>query len=295
MPETQQRDPETQWDIVSSVGLTALAVAGGRATESQRPDRLIDDPFADPMVQATGPETNLPGYGPDDPNRHLMADMANYIGVRSRFFDDFFDGAAATGVRQAVILASGLDTRGYRLGWPEGTRVFEIDQPLVLEFKDTILGGLGAEASSELHNVAVDLRDDWTTALRASGFDPALPTAWLAEGLLPYLPAAAEAQLLAKIHELSAPGSRVSIESVPGDRSRLLEDQSQHLPQDSGMNMEELFNTESRAEPSERLSEFGWQVRKQSAPEVAAGYGRELTGFATVISGHQSFLTAELP
>ena len=141
----------------------------------------------------------------------------------------------------------------------------------------------------------MDLRDDWPAALLDSGFDPALPTAWLAEGLLPYLPAAAEAQLLAKIDELSAPGSQVSIESVPGDRSRLLEDQSQHLPQDSGMNMEELFNTESRAEPSERLAELGWQVRKQQAPEVAGGYGRELSGFATVMIGHQSFLTAELP
>ena len=289
-----QRDPNTQWDIISSVGLTALAVAGGRASESQRPDRLIDDPFADPMVQATDPETNLPGYREDDPNRPLMLDMANYLGVRSRFFDDFFDGATAAGVRQAVILASGLDTRGYRLNWPEGTRVFEIDQPLVLEFKDTILDGLNAQPSSELHNVAVDLRDDWPAALLGSGFDPALPTAWLAEGLLMYLPAAAEEQLLAKVHELSAPGSRISIESVPGDRSTLLENKA-HLPQDSGMDMEELFNTETRAEPSERLSELGWQVRARGAEEVAGGYGRELSGFATVMIGHQSFLTAELP
>ena len=295
MPETQQRDPETQWDIISSVGLTALAVAIGRAMESQRPDRLIHDPLADPLVQATDPETLLPVFSTENPNHSLIQDMTNYIGVRTRFFDEFFDSAAAAGVRQVVILASGLDTRGYRLDWPEGTRVFEIDQPLVLDFKDTILGGLGAEASSQLHNVAVDLRDDWTTALRDSGFDPALPTAWLAEGLLPYLPAEAEGQLLARIHELSAPGSRVSIESAPGDRSRLLENQSQYLPKDLGIDMQELFNTESRPEPAERLSEFGWQVRKQSAPEVAGGYDRELTGFATIISDHQSFLTAELP
>ena len=279
-----ERDPRTQWDIISSVGLTALAVAGGRASESQRPDRLIDDPFADPMVQATDPETNLPGYREDDPNRPLMLDMANYLGVRSRFFDDFFDGATAAGVRQAVILASGLDTRGYRLNWPEGTRVFEIDQPLVLAFKDTVLGGLDVEASAEHRMVPMDLRDDWAGALVAAGFDRSRPTAWLAEGLLPYLPAAAEAQLLSTMHELSAPGSRIALDNLSKSPDALVLPEMREMSDEVGVNIGELFSSEPRPSPESALAESGWDVRRQPTTQVAGELGRELSGAARTLS-----------
>ena len=127
------------------------------------------------------------------------------MAVRTRFFDDFFIDAGKAGIRQAVILASGLDSRAYRLPWSEGTVVYEIDQPEVIEFKTSTLAGLGAAPTAELRTVAIDLRDDWPAALRAKGFDASQPTAWSAEGLLPYLPADAQDRLFDNITALSAP------------------------------------------------------------------------------------------
>jgi methyltransferase (TIGR00027 family) len=117
-------------------------------------------------------------------------------------------------VRQIVLLAAGLDSRAYRLEWPAETVVFELDQPQVLEFKREALADFRPKV--QRREVAVDLRNDWTQALRHSGFDPALPSAWIAEGLLIYLPAEAQGELFAGIDLLAAPGSRVAIEeSVP--------------------------------------------------------------------------------
>ena len=95
-------------------------------------------------------------------------------------------------MRQIVIPAAGLDSRAYRLAWPDGTVVFELDQPQVLEFKHEVLAGSGDAPTAERREIAVDLRDDWPQALRRSGFDPSRPSAWIVEGLLVYLPAAAQ-------------------------------------------------------------------------------------------------------
>ena len=113
--------------------------------------------------------------------------MPASIAARTRYFDEFFADAAGAGIRQAVVLASGLDTRAYRLDWPTGMAVFEIDQPAVIEFKTTTLAGLGAEPKADLRPVAVDLREDWSTELNAAGFEPTRPSAWIAEGLFGYL------------------------------------------------------------------------------------------------------------
>ena len=107
----------------------------------------------------------------------MIAGMA----MRTKFFDDYFTTTAA-GVRQAVILASGLDSRAFRLAWPPGTVVYEIDQPAVIDFKNRVLGDLGAQPTAERRTVGIDLRGDWPAALRDAGFDPGAPTAWLAEG-----------------------------------------------------------------------------------------------------------------
>lgn len=85
-------------------------------------------------------------------------------------------------------MAAGLDARAYRLSWPAGTVVYEVDQPEVIAFKSDALARIGAEPTAERRAVGIDLRDDWSTALRDNGFDAAAPTAWIAEGLLPYLP-----------------------------------------------------------------------------------------------------------
>jgi methyltransferase (TIGR00027 family) len=222
------------WDLASSVGMTATMVAAARAMANRAENPLINDPFAEPLVRAVGVDllTRL-ASGELDPaelndvgtvqdgatgSTGAMSRMADNMAVRTKFFDEFFLGAAKAGVKQAVILASGLDSRAYRLEWPAGTVVYEIDQPQVIEFKTRTLSELGASPTADRRVVAVDLRDAWPTALRTAGFDPEQPTAWSAEGLLGYLPPEAQDRLLDTITELSAPGSRVATESRPNPR-----------------------------------------------------------------------------
>jgi methyltransferase (TIGR00027 family) len=215
------RTENDSWDITTSVGSTALFVAAARALEAQRAEPLALDPYAEVFVRAVGGEWAdlLDGKAPD----HQLATefgvgFQAFQGGRTRFFDNYFHAAADAGVRQIVILASGLDSRGYRLPWPDGTVIYELDRPLVQEFKRRVLAEHGDEPTAERREVAVDLRDDWPQALRDSGFDPSRPSAWLAEGLLLYLPAAAQEQLFTGIDALAAPGSHVAVEeTVPMD------------------------------------------------------------------------------
>ena len=204
------------WDITTSVGSTALFVATARALEAQKPDPLAVDPYAELFCRAVGGSAadvldgNVPGH-------HLKtADwgdhFVNFQGARTRYFDEYFRRAAEAGVRQVVILAAGLDSRAYRLDWPAGTTIFELDQPQVLDFKRDVLARHGAQPRAERREVAIDLREDWPQALRDSGFDEAKPSAWIAEGLLIYLPAAAQEQLFTGIDGLAAPGSHVAVE-----------------------------------------------------------------------------------
>ena len=204
------RSDGDSWGPGSSVGATATMVAASRAVASQGPDALLDDPLVraaglDPFVRIVDGEINFD----DDPLLNRKA-RTEQIAVRTRFFDDFFIGATKDGVRQAVILASGLDTRAYRLRWPAGTVVYEIDQPQVIAFKTNTLADVGAAPTADHRAIGIDLRDDWPAALRESGFDVTQPTAWSAEGLLPYLPPEAQDRLFDNITALSAPGSRLA-------------------------------------------------------------------------------------
>ncbi|HZC91128.1 MAG TPA: class I SAM-dependent methyltransferase, partial [Mycobacterium sp.] len=207
------------WDPASSVGATATMVAASRALASQGPEPLLNDPFADPLVRAVGlaPFIRLIdgeiSLDEDDPTLNGRT-RAEQMTVRTRFFDNFFIAATDAGIRQAVILASGLDTRAYRLPWPAGTVVYEIDQPQVIDFKTTTLADLGANPTAERRTVSIDLRDDWPTALHEHGFDVNQPTAWSAEGLLPYLPPEAQDRLFDNITALSAPGSQLATEHI---------------------------------------------------------------------------------
>ena len=176
MTRTEVRHEGDSWDLASSVGATATAVAAGRATASKGPDALLDDPWAEPLVRAVGMDAFVKMVdgeltAEDDPLLNRKA-MNEQMAVRTRYFDDFFTAATGSGVRQAVILASGLDTRAYRLPWPAETVVFEIDQPEVIAFKTLTLADLGAEPTARRRTVAIDLRDDWPSALREAGFDP---------------------------------------------------------------------------------------------------------------------------
>jgi len=219
MPRT---DNDT-WDLASSVGATATMVAAARAIATKAETPVITDQFAEPLVRAVGVDfftrwingDLLAADVDDDESSWKLAHMPDAMAARTRFFDSFFHGATEAGIRQAVILASGLDARAYRLAWPADMTVFEIDQPEVIAFKTATLQGLGAAPTAELRTVAIDLRNDWPQALIDNGFDPARPTAWIAEGLFGYLPPEAQDRLLDNVTKLSAQGSRLAVEAIP--------------------------------------------------------------------------------
>jgi methyltransferase (TIGR00027 family) len=290
------------WDLASSVGATATAVAASRAMASQKPDALLDDPWADPLVRAVGVDTFVKlidgEIGPtDDPLLNRQA-MNEQIAVRTRFFDDFFDQATGSGIRQAVILVSGLDTRAYRLPWPTGTVVYEIDQPQVIAFKTRTLADLGAEPTAQRTTVAIDLRDDWPAALVEAGFDAQQPTAWSAEGLLVYLPADAQDRLFDNIAALSAPGSRIATEhmdlrNAPSDWAERLTERSQRIG--SNINLAELFYTGDRNTAADYLGAHGWRVDIRTTAQVYAANGFTVPDDELASFGDASgYLTATL-
>ena len=265
------------WDPASSVGATATMVAASRALASQGPDPLLDDPFADPLVRAVGlapfirlidGEVSL-----DDDDLALNGrTRAEQMTVRTRFFDDFFIAATEGGIRQAVILASGLDTRAYRLQWPAGTVVYEIDQPQVIDFKTNTLADIGANPTAERRTVSIDLREDWPTALRQHGFDVNQPTAWSAEGLLPYLPSEAQDRLFDNITALSAPGSQLATEHT-SDPDAFSEESVRRIGErwrraGFDLNPSDLFYQGARSIVVDYLNGHGWQVIAHPAPEL---------------------------
>ncbi|WP_066901372.1 class I SAM-dependent methyltransferase [Mycolicibacterium houstonense] len=275
------------WDLASSVGATATLVATGRAIASRDSHGLIDDPFAAPLVRAVGIEVftkmvdgeldlaDLAQLAPDAAER-ARANI-DEMAVRTRFFDDYFIGSGEAGIRQAVILASGLDSRAYRLPWPEGTVVYEIDQPEVIEFKTRTLAELGAEPTAQRRTVPIDLRDDWPAALRAAGFDPAQPTAWCAEGLLIYLPPEAQDRLFDNIAALSAPGSAVATEFVPGlkdfDPEKARAATATFSQMGLNMDMPSLIYHGERHSAADYLSTKGWKMTGATRSELFARHG----------------------
>lgn len=285
------RTDNDTWDIASSVGATAVMVAAARAAETERPDAIINDPYAKILVADAG--TGAWEYMLDDDFTAKLAEadgemasifehMGNYQAVRTHFFDDFFGRAVEAGIRQVVILAAGLDSRAFRLSWPAGTTVFEIDQPKVLDYKSAILSAHGVQPHAERHEVPMDLRQDWPAALIAAGFDRTAPTAWLAEGLLMYLPAEAQDRLFTQVTELSAPGSRVAAESMgvhAQDRRERMRERfaaiTEQLGIDQPMDISELtYEDPDRADVADWLSAHGWRARRIESKDEMRRLGR---------------------
>lgn len=273
------RTDSDRWDLATSVGATATMVAAQRALSSD--EKYIDDPYAAPLVRAVGIDVyvrlvngQIPVGGDSefDPQR-----MARGMACRTRFYDEFFLDAANEGVGQAVILAAGLDARAYRLPWPAGTVVYEVDMPEVIEFKTLTLGELGAEPTAERRTVAIDLRDDWAAALQETGFDPQAPAAWSAEGLLVYLPDTAQDALFDNITALSAPGSRLAFEFVPDTAVFADERWRAHHDRMSELGFEIDFNDlvyhGKRSHIIEYLARRGWQTSTQTVEELHAANG----------------------
>jgi methyltransferase (TIGR00027 family) len=268
---------------MDGVSTTALWVASMRAVEVRRPDRLFDDPMAGVFVTAS------------DLDLGRMADAAKqpgsveFVAFRTRFFDDVAVAAAADGVRQVVLPAAGLDVRAYRIGWPAGTRLFEVDLPPVFAFKEPLLADSGLAPRCERATVAADLRTDWTTALLAAGFAPDRPTAWIVEGLVPYLDDPATERLLTTVTGLSAPGSRFGFDYLDPEHSqrpavRFVTDSVR----DTGVTV--LF----QRNPTEVLARRGWRTSTRTAVDLTDRYHRALPEGTDLVAMTSAVLAAAI-
>ncbi|MEU7767840.1 class I SAM-dependent methyltransferase [Nocardia sp. NPDC049190] len=293
------RTDDDSWDIVTGVGATALGVAAMRAAESRRPDALFHDPYAEQLVSAVG----LPGWrklvsgdvsGLDAEIARVYGPLGGFLVARTCYFDDYFDTASAAGVRQIVILAAGLDARAYRLDWPDSATLFELDQPKVLEFKASALAR--ACPAVDRREVAVDLRQDWPTALREKGFDPQAPTAWLAEGLLRYLPSDAQDRLFENVVALSAPGSRFAANhtSDTPNPDRLRAGRSRMMATlGIDVDLTDLwYPAEGRSDPVDWFAAQGWTTDRTGPMAVLADRGRAVPEDITDEMMSQTLMTA---
>ncbi len=275
------RSDNDSWDITTSVGSTALFVAAARALEARKAEPLAVDPFAEVFCRSVGGPWSdlLDGNAPGHPLRsdEFGTHFVSYQGARTRYFDEYFRAASEAGVRQIVMLAAGLDSRPYRMDWPAGTKVFELDQPQVLDFKRQNLAGVNPKA--DRREVAVDLRDDWPEALRESGFDAAEPSAWIAEGLLIYLPATVQDQLFQGIDALACRGSHLALEegrpmSNAAFKARV--DEAKLAADDMRSQWWQMVYNEQCAPAAQWFSGRGWTATQTSLADYLNRVGRSV-------------------
>ena len=288
------RTDDDSWDITESVGATALGVAMARAAESDCDCPLFTDRYAQPFVDAAvkrGWDSSVIGA--------RLPMIKDYAAVRTKWFDEYFIAAGANGIDQAVILAAGLDARAWRLPWVTGSAIYEIDQPQVLAFKADVLTARGAQPAGSYQAVPIDLRADWPTALREAGFDPSTPTAWSAEGLLPYLSAAGQDLLFERIVELSATGSRIAVEALSPSffDPDYLERRRQYLrgvQEDTAPDIPDLWFIEERTDLRQWLTERGWAVTAIEALNLMQRYDRPPDGDLKDVAPRSVFIEGRL-
>src|ERR1700761_3101862 len=277
------------WDITTSVGSTALFVATARALEAQKPDPLVVDPYGEFFCRAVGGDAAdiLDGKIPDHQLKtaDFGENFVNFQAARTKYFDEYFRRAAEAGVRQVVVLAAGLDSRAYRLDWPVATTIFELDQPQVLDFKREVLADYGAQPRAERKEIAIDLREDWPQALRDSGFDAAKPSAWIAEGLLIYLPATAQEQLFTGIDSLAGHGSHVAVEDgapmEPEDFEAAVEEERAAAAEGDRRLFFRLVYNEQAAPATEWFGKRGWTAVGTPLADYLRQVGRPVPGPGT--------------
>jgi methyltransferase (TIGR00027 family) len=284
------RADDDSWDITESVGATALGMAMVRAAESDSGYPLFIDRYAQLFVDAAVAR----GWDSSDVGRHLPL-VQNYAAARTKWFDEYFIAAGANGIDQAVILAAGLDARAWRLPWVSGTTVYEIDQPRVLAFKAETLDARNARPSVGYRAVPIDLRADWPTSLREAGFDPATPTAWSAEGLMPYLPAAAQDVLFERLLELSASGSRIAVETLsPNAFDADYLERGREFLGDGAQDIPSLLFAEERADLRQWLTDRDWSVSAIEGLDLMRRFDRMPDEHLMDLAPRSVFLEARL-
>jgi methyltransferase (TIGR00027 family) len=283
--EAMARTEGDTWDLANSVGATATMVAAARAAATRSSQPVINDPYAEPLVRAVGLDVfNRIASGELDFNRADggvgIPRMTDTFAARARFYDDYFAEATGAGIRQVVIVAAGLDSRAYRLSWPAGTTVYEIDQPEVIEFKTSTLSKIGAEPAAEHRTVGIDLRQDWPAALQAAGFGSAQPTAWLAEGvLIGFLPPEAEVRLLDNVIALSAKGSSLAADygTVTGTSEQAQEQaqQAAEVWRRHGLDLDiaSLTYPGEHTDVAAHLEARGWEAARFGLTDLFAAAG----------------------
>jgi methyltransferase (TIGR00027 family) len=295
------RTDDDSWDITESVGATALGVAMVRAAESDCDCPLFTDRYAQFFVDAA----TRRGWDPSVIAKRLPI-FGGYAAVRTKWFDEYFIAAGANGIDQAVILAAGLDARAWRLPWVHGSVVYEIEQPRVLAFKADTLAARGAQPATRYQAVPIDLRDDWPTVLREAGFDPSMPTAWSAESLLPYLPAAEQDLLFERVVKLSATGSRIAVEALSPsfldpeylERRRQFVRRLYEGPEPSSNaavpDTVDLWYLEERTDLTQWLTERGWEVTAIEALKLMERYDRPPEGDLANVAPRSVFIEGRL-
>ncbi|MFI1161297.1 SAM-dependent methyltransferase [Streptomyces sioyaensis] len=257
---------------LAGVSSTALVVGMARAAESERPDRLFEDSLARRFLDAAG--IGQQAIWTTGQGEQFAEAMGDYFALRTRYFDDYFTQACAAGCRQVVVLAAGLDTRAFRLDWPAGVRLFELDQPEMVAFKEDVLQGEVPCCTREV--IAADLRGDWPALLVERGFRADEPTAWLVEGVLVYLTERDADHLLGRISALSAPGSRLALEHVT--RSMVNTDQAQEAaaaaPEGVMNLLSSLWKNEMTRPPGDWLAAHGWSAEEEPLTHLAQRHTR---------------------
>lgn len=256
--------PSAEQDM-EPVSRTAQWTAAARALESEREDRIFDDPLARAVAGDTG-FTLL--------ERYRGSAVAPFVLVRTRYMDEAITRTVEDrGIRQVVSVAAGMDMRAVRLPWPDGVTLYELDRPALLDTKAALLAehGVSTEAGPVRTAVPVDLAGEWQDDLRAAGFDPRQRTLWVAEGLFFFLPEEVVRGLLGTLRDLSAPGSVLigDMTSRSTLTNPLAKGFMKILAEDGNP---WLFGTD---EPEEFLPACGWVVQDLKQPgEEGADFGR---------------------
>ncbi|OMC14690.1 SAM-dependent methyltransferase [Mycobacterium sp. SP-6446] len=275
------RTDDDTWNPATGVGMTATFGAVARAVGTNK--GLINDPFAEHLVRAAGVDyfTRLiedQRYADDAGRSPVVTGLIDVLAAHTRFVDEYLAEAGKAGIRQVVNLGCGMDTRPYRLWWPSGTTVYEIDQPEIVDFTTDVLRGLGAELTANRRAIGIDLREDWLDGLRRVGFDASQRTVWVAEGLLVgYLAPDAQNRLLETLTAASATGSRLAADHMPTWTPTQLEEGRAFMDiwRQEGLDVDLAgltYSGEYRYVP-QHLAARGWETVERKVADLFAPIG----------------------